>query len=132
FMLFSSTGLLQFAELRDLLAAFAGSSAGRDVVQALEPHSDREALESDLAEAGEAIEYLRAASGTEDASRGVPVRLRFDQLRDIDASVRVLLVEGARLDGREILDLFHTLALAGEYRGVLVALEQRFPLLSGR
>ena len=46
--------------------------------------------------------------------------------------MKTLMVQGASLDGRQILDLFHTLALAGEYRGVLTALSQRFPRLSTR
>src|SRR3954452_18100126 len=113
-MSFSSTGLLQFAELRDLLTTFAGSSAGRDLVQALEPHADREVLESDLAEAGEAIEYLRAASGTRDAGRGVLVQLRLDQLGDTERPVRVLVVEGAGVDDRGIRDVSRMLDLPVE------------------
>ncbi|MBV9444253.1 MAG: endonuclease MutS2, partial [Acidobacteriaceae bacterium] len=131
-MSFSSSGLLQFPELKDLLGKYAGSAAGRALVEELEPHRDRARLESDLAEAGEAIGYLRETSGAQEAKAGAAIRLRFDQLRDIETPARILRVEGASLDGREILDLFHTLALAGEYRGILLGVAERFPLLARR
>lgn len=131
-MAFSSTELLQFGELKELLAHYAGSTAGRQLVQELEPHGNRPILESALAEAGEAIAYLREVSGAQVASGAAAIRLRFDQLRDISSSVRILQVEGASLDGREILDLFHTLAIAGEYRGILQAVSSRFLRLAQR
>ena len=58
-MPFSSASLLQFDELKELLAKYAGSVAGRALVFALTPHNDRFALETDLAEAGEAIGYRK-------------------------------------------------------------------------
>jgi len=128
-MSFSSLNTLQFPELLDLLAGYAGSLAGRSLVYGLEPNADRLALEAALAEAGEAIEYLRDAGGD---SKNSLIRLRFDQLRDVEGPVRTLMVEGASLDGRQILDLFHTLALAGEYRGVLTGLSARFRKLAVR
>ena len=54
-MSFSSTTLLQFDELTELLAGYAGSEAGRELLYALEPHGDRTVLDGELAEAGEAI-----------------------------------------------------------------------------
>ncbi len=131
-MSFSSSGLLQFDELKELLATYAGSVSGRALVYELEPHRDRVALENGLAEAGEAISYGRENSGAEAVGPGSLVRLRFDQLRDIEAPVRTLLIEGASLEGREILDLFHTLALAGDYRAVLLSVSARYPLLAKR
>ncbi len=131
-MSFSAAALLQFDELRTLLAGYAGSAAGRALVQALEPQRDREALEAALAEAGEGIAYLREISGAQPAGRGAAIRLRFDQVRDIHTAVRTLRVEGASLDGREILDLFQTLALAGEYRAVLLSVSERYPRLAQR
>lgn len=128
-MSFSSLHTLQFSELLDLLAGYAGSIAGRSLVYGLEPDADRLELEAALTEAGEAIGYLRDAGGE---SKSSLIRLRFDQLRDVEGPVRTLMVEGASLDGRQILDLFHTLALAGEYRGVLTGLSARFPKLALR
>jgi DNA mismatch repair protein MutS2 len=128
-MSFSSLATLQFPELLDLLARYAGSAAGQALVYALEPNAGRAPLEAALAEAGEAIEYLRDSGGDNKASL---IRLRFDQLRDVETPVKILMVEGTSLDGRQILDLFHTLGLAGEYRGVLTGLSQRFPRLAAR
>src|SRR6266516_4876411 len=127
-----SASVVQCDELKELVAKYAGSAAGRALVLAVAPHNDRFALESDLAEAGEAIGYLREVSGTQDTVRGAAIRLRFDQLRELDGPVRTLRVEGASLEGREILDLFHTLALAGEYRGLLLSVAARYPRLARR
>ena len=63
-MPFSSTELLQFDELKSLVAHYAGSNAGRALVEELAPHSDRAALEAALAESGEAIAYLRELEGS--------------------------------------------------------------------
>src|SRR5579883_869045 len=131
-MPFSSTDLLQYNELRDRLSTYAGSTAGRALVGALEPHHDRVALESDLAEAAEAIAYLRELSGTQAASSGSLIRLHFDQLPDIETPLRILKVEGAALDGHQIQDLFATLAVAGEYRSILQKTASRFPRLAAR
>lgn len=130
-MSFSSIDLLQFGELQELVARYAGSAAGRDLVAALEPHSDRADLEAALADCGEAIAYLREVQGG-DAKAGAVLRLRFDQLRDVEGAVRVLQVEGTSLEGREILDLFHNFALAGEFRGALLNVVAKFPRLARR
>jgi DNA mismatch repair protein MutS2 len=131
-MPFSSTEILQFDELKELLAQYAGSTAGRQLVSALQPGNDLYVLEGELAEAGEAITYLREVSGAQTAGSGAAIRLRFDQLREIEAPLRALKVEGASLDGREILDLFQTLVLAGEYRGILLSVSARYPRLAQR
>ncbi len=131
-MPFSSIELLQFAELQELVSRYAGSVAGRALVEALEPHSDRAALEFALADCGEAIAYLREVNGSAEGKAGGVLRLRFDQLRDVEGAVRVLQVEGASLEGREILDLFHNFALAGEFRGALLNVVARFPRLARR
>ena len=131
-MPFSSTELLQFDDLRELLAGYAGSEAGRVLIYALDPHSERARLEADLADAGEAIAYLREVSGQATAPSGAAIRLRFDQLPPVEESVRILKVAGASLDGRQILDLFATLALAGEYRSILQAAASRYPRLAFR
>jgi DNA mismatch repair protein MutS2 len=118
--------VLEFESLKRLLTRYGGSDAGRALLLSLVPHSDREAIETALAEAGEAIAYLREAEKSE------AVRLRFDQIRDMEPHVRALQVEGIALQGREILDLFHTLSLAGEYRALLLAVATRHPRLGQR
>ncbi|MGH9584939.1 MAG: endonuclease MutS2, partial [Bryobacteraceae bacterium] len=131
-MTFSASELLQFDGLKDLIAGYAGSAAGRALVRALEPHRDRAVLEAALAEAGEAIAYLHEVAGAQQTARGAAIRLRFDQLRDLEAPLRVLQIEGAALAGIQILDLFHALAIAGEYRAVLLSAAERYPRLARR
>ncbi|MGH9621134.1 MAG: hypothetical protein ACRD45_15695, partial [Bryobacteraceae bacterium] len=70
-------------------------------------------LDNALADAGEAIAYNAELSGTQQTGRGAPIRLRFDQLRDLEGPLGVLQIEGAALTGSQILDLFHSLAIAG-------------------
>src|SRR5271156_5397580 len=98
-MSFGSIQILQFDELLDLIDSYAGSVAGRELVFALKPTGNRPQLVADLAESGEAIAYLREVGSPQQSARGAAVRLRFDHLRDIDAAVRLLRVEGASLDG---------------------------------
>ena len=83
-MSFHGAALLQFDELKDLIASFAGSVAGKQRVLSCGTSGSREAAEADLAEAGEAIAYLRDALEPQRAAQGVTVRLRFDQLRDLE------------------------------------------------
>jgi DNA mismatch repair protein MutS2 len=131
-MPFSSSDLLQFDELKELLAGYAGSAAGKRQMLDCEPQANRRVVEGDLAETNEAIAYLRDAALLQKAAAGAAIRLQFDQLREIDGPLRLLRVEGARLEGREILDIFHTLSLAGEYRALLMAVADRYPRLSRR
>ncbi|HEX7360490.1 MAG TPA: Smr/MutS family protein [Bryobacteraceae bacterium] len=125
-----SSEVLQFDDLKALIAQYAGSAAGRLRIQAPEPHQDRTALENALAEAREAITYNTELSGSQQTGRGAAIRLRFDQLRDLDAPLGVLQIEGAALTGSQILDLFHSLAIAGEYRAALLSVAERYPRLA--
>jgi DNA mismatch repair protein MutS2 len=131
-MSFSSTEILQFNELIELVARHAGSDAGRELVSNLAPHTDLALLKADLAEAGEAIAYLRELSGAQPATSGAAIRLHFDQFPPIDEQVRLLRVAGASLEGRQIQDLFVTLSVAGECRAILQKLASRYPLLASR
>ena len=131
-MPFRSTSILQFDELKALIAGYAGSDPGKQHVLACEPHDSRDAAESELAETGECIGYLQDAAGPQTAGRGSAVRLQFGQMRSIEPALRLLRVEGTRLEGSEILDVFHTLSLAGEYRALLLGTADRYPRLARR
>ncbi|MGH9655454.1 MAG: endonuclease MutS2 [Bryobacteraceae bacterium] len=122
--------VLQFGDLKALIARYAGSSAGCALIQGLEPYQDRAVLDNALADAGEAIAYNAELSGTQQTGRGAPIRLRFDQLRDLEGPLGVLQIEGAALTGSQILDLFHSLAIAGEYRAALLSVAERYPRLA--
>jgi DNA mismatch repair protein MutS2 len=131
-MPFRSTSLLQFDELKSLIATYAGSDPGKVRVLACEPNRERASVEAELEETGQAIAYLQDASAPQNAGHGSAIRLHFDRLRSIDPAVRLLRVEGARLEGTEILDVFHNLAIAGEYRALLLATGDRYPRLARR
>jgi DNA mismatch repair protein MutS2 len=122
----NAAATLQFDELKTLLARYAGSEAGRALVLALSPDNQRAPLEAALAEAAEAMAYVRETEKQE------AVRLRFDQVRDTATQVRALQIEGVSLLGPEILDLFHMLGLAGEYRAALLSVAARHPRLAQR
>jgi DNA mismatch repair protein MutS2 len=131
-MSFRSSELLQFGELKELIAAYAGSAAGKQRVIECDVHPEQHLAEAELVDVREAISYLESAAAPQKAAHGAAVRLRFDQVRDISASLPLLKVEGSRLEGTEILDLFHTLSLAGEYHALLAAVSDRFPRLARR
>src|SRR5690242_17343240 len=131
-MPFRSSDLLQFDELKELLAAYAGSAAGKQRLIDCDVYREQYLAEADLADTQEAINYLQSAAAPQKAGHGAAVRFRFDQIRDVSVSLPLLRVEGSRLEGAEILDLFHTLSLAGEYHALLAAVSDRFPRLARR
>lgn len=131
-MSFRGASLLQFDELKNLIASYAGSTAGKDRAVSCDISASRAIAEADLSEAGEAIAYLRDAAQPQRPAHGSAVRLHFDQLRDLSEILRLLRVEGTRLDGPEILDVFHVLSISGEYRALLVSAAERYPRLGRR
>jgi DNA mismatch repair protein MutS2 len=89
------------------------------------PSVDAVALEAQLAEVDEAITFL--TDGENEAS-GLP-RLRFTDLVDVAEPVARVRIEGAVLDGLEILALRAWLQRATEFRIGLAEAPHRFPLL---
>ncbi len=69
---------LEFDDLRTLLGRYVRSPMGQAELLGVAPLADRSAIENALADAAEAIEYLRAASNPQTASRGAAIRPRFD------------------------------------------------------
>ena len=100
----SSSEVLEFESLRELLGRYVYSPLGRRELAKVEPHADRERLEADLAEAGEAIGYLRLAARPQPAARGAAIRIDFGGLPDMEAAVHKLRIEGASLEPKEISD----------------------------
>jgi DNA mismatch repair protein MutS2 len=128
----SSAEVLEFEKLRELLGRYVASPGGRRVLETLAPHSDRDRLVEDLAEAGEAIGYLRIATRPQPATRGAAIRIDFGGLPDLEAAVHKLRIEGAGLEPKEIFDLFSLLDRAADAKSVLNAAAERFPLLGKR
>jgi len=114
--------VLEFEGLRKLLGRYVGSPLGRRELEKVAPHADGERLGAELAEAGEAIEYLRLAA----------IRIDFGGLPDVEEAVHKLRIEGAALEPKEIFEVFTLLEGAADAKSVLRAAAERFPLLGRR
>ncbi len=128
----TSSEVLEFESLRQLLARFVSSPLGRRELEKVEPHGDRARLDEDLAEAGEAIQYLRLAARPQPAARGAAIRIDFSGLPDVEPAVHKMRIEGASLDPREIFDIFALLDRAADAKSLLTAAAERFPRLGRR
>ena len=116
----------------ELVGRFVRSQLGRHELENLAPHSDREQLESTLADVAEALVYLRATQESQPATRGAAIRVRFDSIPDIRTTLPMLRIEGAGLEATQILDLTRLLEQAGEIRAVLNMAAARYPRLGAR
>jgi DNA mismatch repair protein MutS2 len=125
-----ATEVLEFEALRALVGRYVRSPLGRAELERIAPSSDRAAVETALAESGEGIEYLRAASQPQTAARGAAIRVRFDGIADPVSAIARLRIEGATLEAREIFELARLLDLAAEARSILVSAGARFPRLA--
>ncbi len=128
----TSADLLEFEALRGLLGRYVPSPLGRAELGKVSPGATRAELEAALAEAAEAIEYLRSASRPQPAARGAAVRIRFDSLPDCAAAIGKLRIEGASLEAKEIFGLTELLDRASDVRTLLAAVEGRFPRMAAR
>ena len=100
----SSFDILEYAALKQLVGRFVSTSMGRAELDKLTPSADRNWLDRTLAETAEALAYLEAAaSPTSTPTRGAVVRPVFQDLPDAGASLARIAIEGASLDGKEIL-----------------------------
>ncbi len=124
-----SADLLEFESLRQLLGRFVHSALGRAELLKIEPHSDRAALENKLADAAEAIAYVRASGQPQAAARGAAIRVRFDSIPDVSAGLPMLRIEGAALEAVQILGLTRLLEQAGEIRSILSVAADKYPRL---
>jgi len=128
----TSAEVLEFESLRALVGRYIGSPLGHRELEKVEPETDRQRLSAALAEAGEAIGYLRLAARPQPASRGAAIRIDFNGLPDVEAAVHKLHIEGASLDPKEIFELLSLLDRAADAKSVLTAAGERFPLLARR
>src|ERR1019366_3702877 len=126
--------VLEFESLRKLLGRYISSPQGVRELEKLAPHVDRARLTEDLAEAAEAVAYLRLALRPQPAARGAAIRVDFGGLPDTQAAVQKLRIEGASLDPRQIYDIFVPLDWdrAAHARSAASAAAERFPRLGRR
>jgi DNA mismatch repair protein MutS2 len=121
---------LEFDDLRVLLGRYVRSPMGQAELRDVQPLTDRAAIENALADAAEAIEYLRSASNPQPASRGAAIRPRFDLGADPAPLVARLRIQGATLEATEIFELARLLDLASEARSVVLSARERYPRLA--
>src|SRR5579871_800877 len=125
----TSAGVLEFEALRELVGRYVFSPLGRRELDKVQPHTDRERLEADLAEAEEATGYLRLAAKPQPAARGAAIRINFSGIPDLTAPVHKLRIEGAALEPKEISDVLSFLDRAADARSLLNSVAERFPRL---
>src|SRR5260370_25952916 len=117
----TSSEMLEFPQLKTLLARFVSSPLGRAELEKIEPISDRKTLEDALAELTEAVEFHRLVE-----------RLPLGGTVDPTIAVQKLSSEGAGLGGKEIAVLITFLDRTTDIRNSLLAEERRFPILAKR
>lgn len=127
-----SADLLEFEALRQLVGRFVQSPLGHAELAQITPHSDRAELEKTLAEAGEAVAYVRASQQPQAVSRGSAIRVSFGSIPDVAATLPMLRIEGASLEAPQILQLTRFLEQAGEVRSALNIAGEKYPRLGAR
>ena len=125
-----SDPVLEFEAVKSLIGRYLLTDLGRAELETVAPMTDRQMIESSLADAGEAVEHLRARSQPQPASRGAAIRIRFDLGADPRPAAAKLRIEGATLEATEIFELTRLLDAAGETRSVLMQVRERFPRLA--
>jgi len=128
----TSADILEYESLRALLGRYVYSPPGKAELARIAPHTDAARLAGDLADAAEAVEYLRSAARPQTAARGAAIRIEFGGFPDLTEAVHKLRIEGASLEGKEIFDLFGVLDRAADAKSVLHAVAERFPRLGAR
>ncbi|HET9321830.1 MAG TPA: endonuclease MutS2 [Bryobacteraceae bacterium] len=128
----TSADVLEFESLRELVGRYIASPLGQAELEKVQPHTDRERLDEDLAEAEEATEYLRAAARPQQAARGAAIRINFSSIPDLTEAVHKLRIEGAVLEPKEIADVLTFLDRAADARSILNSVTERFPRLGRR
>jgi DNA mismatch repair protein MutS2 len=128
----NSESSLEWEQVLALVSRYVGGPLGAAELAKVAPSADREAVERELSEAGEAIQYLRAASAPQATGQGAAIRINLNGLPDVTIFIQKLHIEGAALEPREIFDLIGFLDRAADAASFLNAAGERFPLLAGR
>lgn len=127
-----SLELLEYEGLRALLARYVESPGGRRRLERMAPSAGRAAAQEALAEAAEAVEWLREAQRPPSGRRVAAAPLRFDGLPDVAAAEAKLRIEGAVLEPLEIHALSVALARAAAVRQALAPASALCPRLAAR
>jgi DNA mismatch repair protein MutS2 len=123
--------VLEFDDARALVGRYVRSPLGRAELARVEPGCDRAAIEAGLADLAEAVEYSHTSSRPQAAAQGAAIRLDFCLPADPAPFVARLRIEGAVLEGSEILVLARVLDVSAEARSILITVGDKFPRLAG-
>jgi len=104
---------LEFARIKAVVRTYATSSLGEEVIDALSPIDDRDALERGFAEVGEAIGFLEVTD-----------RFSLGAVRDLAPLFR-RAKDSAYLDGEEFLTVLGTIDGTEQVRDLLSSQEDR-------
>src|SRR5260370_14335263 len=94
-MILTSSEVLEFEALRQLLGRYVYSALGRAELDLVEPTSDRDRIESILADSAEALAFVRVAQSPQTPQPSAAICPRFHSLPDPGPAVSLLLIEGA-------------------------------------
>src|SRR5438045_4227818 len=106
----TSTGVLEFESLRDLLRGYAGSPLGMGRIQHLAPSLDRDWIEQQQQLTNEIREFRRVGG-----------RFEFAGLLDISKLVDEARIAGAALETTQIRDLIMVVDRAAEWREIVMS-----------
>jgi DNA mismatch repair protein MutS2 len=90
----TSADILEYESLRSLLGRYVSSPLGKAELAKIAPHTDAGLLAGELADAGEAVAYLRAAAQPQPGARGAAIRIEFGGIPDLTEAVHKLRIEG--------------------------------------
>lgn len=119
---------LEWNHVQTLLGRYISCPLGEKLLPTVEPSDDKDALVSALAEAEEAIGYLRAAT----SPQGGAIRINLSGLPDITSSAERVRIEGTALEPVELFDILSFLNRTADTKSFLNAAGERFPLLAAR
>lgn len=122
--------VLEFESARALIGRYVRSPLGQAELARVEPVPDRAWIENALADLAEAVEYSHTAARPQAAAQGAAIRLDFSLPADPAPFVARLRIEGATLEGHEILVLARVLDVSSEARSILTTLGETFPRLA--
>jgi len=122
--------VLEFEAARALIGRYVRSPLGQAELARVEPTSDRPAIEAALADLTEAVEYTHTSARPQAAAQGAAIRLDFSLPADPAPFVARLRIEGAGLEGSEILVLARVLDVSAEARSILITVGDKFPRLA--
>jgi len=131
-MKITSAEILEFGEFKRLLGRFLSTPLGLAELEKAAPLADRAALEQILAETAEAIDHERALEKPQPAARGSAIRVRFAAVSDCREALARLRIEGAVLEGAEILAVSGLLESASAVRTAVAFSSARYPRLTER